>query len=175
MGSVRGVADDRMADRGKLAADLVRDTREDRHFKQRRTATGPAGLVERFREQGPLAFRKGTGRDAAHAAAERGGVRQVSGNAAGLFDRTFDERQVYLSGRVRRELRAESRERGGRTGRKDESGGSGVQPVQKSRHERIVADAFEFGVARQERGGECAAFADGNRMAGLPGRTSRRK
>ena len=70
VGSVGGVADDRMSDGGELAADLVCDARVNCHLQNGVAVVEGNGPVKRFGEHRAFTLGKGGAGDAAHASAE---------------------------------------------------------------------------------------------------------
>ena len=165
--SVGGVADDRVADGGELAADLVRHAGGDRHLEQRAPSIDAQGLVESLGEQGALALRQRGGGHAAHAASERRAVREPARDAAGLRHLAVDHGEVRLVDRARRELAADGFERGLRPRAEHDAGGAGIDAVEESRHGGIVAHARHLGEARGEGVGQRAGFAGLDRVARL--------
>ena len=96
-------------------------------------------------------------------------MREVARHAAGRLHGAFDEREVDLADRMRRDLRAHRVERGLRPRREDEPRRAGVEPVQETGNRGVAADARQFRVARERRAGERAALQRPHRVARLSG------
>ena len=172
--AVESVVHDVHSGERELGADLVRDAGVDRHLEKRAllVAAGRPGDGRKLRdgvERGGLHAGAGAA-DVDHAAERQGGVvdevvlqRSAHGHGA------FDEREVGLLHRLRRELRAECLEGNGRARDEDESGGVGVDAVQRAGHERLVADVAHLGPAGDDAVHQRARLAVGKRLHGLCG------
>lgn len=171
---IRAIADNRMPDGGKLATDLMRHPRVDRNPQKRRSRirrpVAHDRLIEGFRKKSRIAPAGSGAVDHAHAPAKGTGMRKISRYTTRLRHRSTNARQIDFSCRMSGKLLANGAVNRIGKGRQYESGGSGVQPMEQTRHLRIVADIPDGREPCEQRRRQRSLFPDGNGMASLPGR-----
>ena len=171
---IRAIADNRMPDGGKLATDLMRHPRVDRNPQKRcsriRRPVARNRLIESFRKKSGIAPAGSGAVDHAHAPAKGTGMRKISRYTTRLRHRSTNARQIDFSCRMSGKLLANGAVNRIGKGRQYESGGSGVQPMEQTRHLRIVADIPDGRKPCEQRRRQRSRFPDGNGMASLPGR-----
>ena len=97
-------------------------------------------------------------------------MRKISRYTTRLRHRSTNARQIDFSCRMSGKLLANRAVNRIGKGRQYESGGSGIQPMEQTRHLRIVADIPDGRKPCEQRRRQRSRFPDGNGMASLPGR-----